>query len=69
MAAISGQVIEKHGLKEWKIVVMTNEFHEYLGINSIILAKMGLRAREYYHIGIDELTVESFVGNNTLPNN
>ena len=64
VAAISGQVIEKHGHKEWRIVVLTNEFHEHLGIYSIIGAKMGLRAREYYHIGIDELKVESHAGSN-----
>jgi pyrimidine-specific ribonucleoside hydrolase len=64
VAAISGQVIEKYGLKEWKITVMTNEFHEHLGIYSIIGAKMGLRAREYFHIGIDELSIESLAGNN-----
>ena len=64
VAAISDQVIDKYGLKEWKIVVLTNEFHEHLGIYSIIGAKMGLRAREYYHIGIDELIIESLAGNN-----
>jgi len=64
VAAISDQLIDKYGLKEWKMVVLTNEFHEHLGIYSIIGAKMGLRAREYYNIGIDELTIESFAGNN-----
>ncbi len=64
VAAISDQVIDKHGLKEWKIVVLTNEFHEHLGIYSILGAKMGLRAREYFCVGIDELPVESLAGNN-----
>ncbi|MBA7521738.1 Pyrimidine-specific ribonucleoside hydrolase RihA [subsurface metagenome] len=64
VAAISDQVIDKYGLKEWKIVVLTNEFHEHLGIYSIIGAKMGLRAREYFCVGIDELPVESLAGNN-----
>jgi pyrimidine-specific ribonucleoside hydrolase len=63
VAAIAGQVIKKHGLKEWKIVVLTNEFHEHLGAYSIIGAKMGLRAREYFHVGIDELMVTSDAGN------
>jgi pyrimidine-specific ribonucleoside hydrolase len=62
VSQIADQIIEKHGLKEWKLVAMTNEFHEHLGIYSIIGAKMGLRAREYFHIGIDELTIESFAG-------
>ncbi len=64
VAAIAGEAIEKHGKKEWKILVMTNEFHEHLGIYSVIGAKMGLRAREYFNVGIDELRIESFAGSN-----
>ncbi len=56
------QIIERHGRKEWRIVVLTNEFHDHLGIYSIIGAKMGLRAREYFHVGLDELSVVSFAG-------
>jgi len=56
------QIIERHGRKEWKIVVLTNEFHDHLGIYSIIGAKMGLRAREYFHVGLDELSVVSYAG-------
>ncbi|MCK5137702.1 MAG: nucleoside hydrolase [Bacteroidales bacterium] len=62
VAALSDRIIEHHGLKEWKVVVLTNEFHEHLGIYSIIGAKMGLRAREYFNVGIDELTIESLAG-------
>jgi pyrimidine-specific ribonucleoside hydrolase len=62
VAAIATEIIHRHGLKEWKIVVLTNEFHEHLGIYSILGAKMGLRAREYFHVGIDELRIESFAG-------
>jgi len=62
VAAQSDRIIERHGLREWKLVVLTNEFHEHLGIYSIIGAKMGLRAREYFNIGIDELTIESLAG-------
>jgi pyrimidine-specific ribonucleoside hydrolase len=62
VAILSNGIISEYGLKEWKIVVLTNEFHEHLGIYSIIGAKMGLRAREYYNIGIDELTIVSLAG-------
>jgi pyrimidine-specific ribonucleoside hydrolase len=62
VAEIAPAIIEKHGLKEWKIVVLTNEFHEHLGIYSIIGAKMGLRAREYFNVGIDELEIVSYAG-------
>ncbi|NHZ86347.1 MAG: nucleoside hydrolase [Planctomycetia bacterium] len=57
------QIIENHGKEEWKIIVLTNEFHNHLGIYSIIGAKMGLRAREYFNIGLDELLVVSYAGN------
>jgi pyrimidine-specific ribonucleoside hydrolase len=62
VAAIAPELLERHGEKEWKIVVMTNEFHEHLGIYSIVGAKMGLRAREYFNVGIDELTILSYAG-------
>ena len=42
--------------------VSSNEFHEHLGVYSILGAKMGLRAREYFHVGIDELEILSFAG-------
>lgn len=64
VAPVAEKIIAKHGLKEWKIVVITNEFHEHLGIYSIIGAKMGLRAREYFNVGIDELTISSLAGSN-----
>lgn len=56
------RIIKKHGKKEWKIVVLTNEFHDHLGIYSIIGAKMGLRAREYFDVGLDDLLVASYAG-------
>ncbi len=62
VASIAPEIIKRHGLKEWKIVVLTNEFHEHLGIYSILGAKMGLRAREYFHVGIDELEIVTYAG-------
>jgi pyrimidine-specific ribonucleoside hydrolase len=62
VAPIVPALIEAHGLKEWRIVTVTNEFHEHLGIYSILGAKMGLRAREYFHVGIDELEIISYAG-------
>ena len=35
---------------------------EILGIYSIIGAKMGLRTREYFDVGLDELLVVSYAG-------
>lgn len=56
------QIIENYGKEEWGIIVLTNEFHTHLGIYSIIGAKMGLRAREYFNVGLDELYVVSYAG-------
>jgi len=64
VAPIVPAIIETHGMKEWRIVAITNEFHEHLGIYSILGAKMGLRAREYFHVGIDELKILTFAGSN-----
>jgi pyrimidine-specific ribonucleoside hydrolase len=56
------KIIHPHGLKEWKVVCLTNEFHEHLGIYSILGAKMGMRARDYFRVGIDELVITSNAG-------
>ena len=57
------QIISKHGKEEWRLIVLTNEFHDHLGIYSIVGAKMGLRAREYFNIDRDEMSVVSYAGN------
>ena len=55
-------IIENHGYSEWRAGVLTNELHGHLGIYSIIGTKMGLRAREYFDIGVDEIKILSFAG-------
>jgi pyrimidine-specific ribonucleoside hydrolase len=57
-----GQIIQRHGLEEWKAVLLTNELHRHLGMWSIIGAKMGMRAREVLGAPFDELEVVSFSG-------
>ena len=56
-------IIDKHGMEEWKACVLTNEFHRHLGMYSIIGAKMGVRAREVLEAPFDSLEVTSFAGN------
>lgn len=56
------QIIEKHGLEEWKAVLITNELHRHLGIWSIVGAKMGIRAREILAAPFDEIDVVSYAG-------
>jgi inosine-uridine nucleoside N-ribohydrolase/formylmethanofuran dehydrogenase subunit E len=54
--------ISRYGMDEWKACVMTDEFHGHLGVFSIVGAKMGIRARDYFGIGSDLLNVVSFAG-------
>ena len=56
------KIIQKHGYPEFRATVITNELHGHLGIYSIIGAKMGIRAREYFNIGVDEMLVTTFTG-------
>jgi len=54
--------IEKYGLIEWKAITMTNEIHGHTGIYSIVGAKMGVRAMEYFNVGINNFGVTTFAG-------
>lgn len=61
---ILDSAIARYGLEEWKVNVMTDEFHGHLGVFSIVGAKMGIKAREIFGVGPDMLEVESFTGIN-----
>jgi len=61
-AQMLNSTIEKHGQIEWKAITMTNEIHGHTGIYSIIGAKMGIRAIEYFNVGVNNLKVTSFAG-------
>lgn len=56
------RIIQKYGKEEWRMGVLTNELHGHLGIYSIIGAKMGMRARQYFNIGVDDISVISYAG-------
>jgi len=56
------EIIQTHGLEEWKAVFLTNELHRHLGMWSIIGAKMGIRAREVLKAPFDQIEVISFCG-------
>ncbi|MFC1764813.1 formylmethanofuran dehydrogenase subunit E family protein [Planctomycetota bacterium] len=62
VAPLINQIIARHGEQEWEIVVLTNEFHRHLGIYSILGAKMGLAARDHFHVGLDAMTILSHAG-------
>lgn len=59
---IMNQIIQKYGTEEWRICVLVNEIHGHLGIYSLVGAKMGLRAREYFNVGTHELDLVSYAG-------
>jgi pyrimidine-specific ribonucleoside hydrolase len=64
IALVADSIIKNQGYTEFQTIAMTNEFHGHLGIYSIIGAKMGLRAMDYFHVGLDELEVWSYAGHN-----
>jgi pyrimidine-specific ribonucleoside hydrolase len=42
--------------------VLTQELHGHLGIYAIIGTKMGLRARQHLHLGVDDISILSYAG-------
>jgi pyrimidine-specific ribonucleoside hydrolase len=62
VAPLMKDIIIQHGRSEWRAGVLTNELHGHLGIYAIIGVKMGIRAREYFNIGVDDITVVSYAG-------
>jgi len=59
------EIIKRHGKEEFDAGVLTNEMHRHFGIYATIGVKMGIRAREYFHIGVDEMLVVSYAGSVT----
>jgi len=56
------EIIKKHGPTEWRAGVLANELHGHLGIYAIVGVKMGVRVRQYFNIGVDEIIITSFAG-------
>ena len=59
------EIVARHGKHEFEAGVLTNELHRHFGIYATIGVKMGIRAREYFHIGVDEMNVVSYAGSVT----
>jgi pyrimidine-specific ribonucleoside hydrolase len=55
-------IIKNHGEEEWVSGILANEMHRHLGVYAIIGVKMGIRAREYFCTGVDEMRVTSRCG-------
>lgn len=56
------QIRNKYGEDEWTSGIIANELHRHLGVFAIIGVKMGIRAREYFSTGVDEMTVTTHAG-------
>lgn len=54
--------IARYGASEWRAGVLTNELHGHLGIYATVGVKMGIRAREYFNIGVDDIEVTTYAG-------
>lgn len=59
---IMDEAIRQHGASEWRAAVLTNEMHGHLGIYATIGVKMGMRAREWFGVGVDDMEVVSSAG-------
>ncbi len=56
------EIRNRYGEDEWTSGVIGNELHRHLGVYAIIGVKMGIRAREYFCTGVDEMTVTTHAG-------
>ena len=56
------EIRNKYGEDEWTSGVIANELHRHLGVFAIIGVKMGIRAREYFCTGVDEMEVTALAG-------
>jgi pyrimidine-specific ribonucleoside hydrolase len=59
---IMDETIKKYGKAEWVAETMANELHRHLGVFAIVGTKMGIRAKEYFNAGIDEMKILSYAG-------
>lgn len=59
---IIGRAVQRYGQSEFRAAVLANELHGHLGIFATIGVKMGIRAREYFDIGVDDMQVTTFAG-------
>ena len=56
------ETVDKYGVREWRAVTLTEEIHNRLGLNSLVGAKMGVRALEYFRTTPGNLSVTSYCG-------
>jgi len=62
VALVVQRIISRHGRSEWRAGALTNELHGHLGIYAIVGVKMGIRAREFFNIGVDNIYIVTYAG-------
>lgn len=60
---IIGRAVQRYGLSEFRAAVLTNELHGHLGIFATVGVKMGIRAREYFDVGVDDIHITTYAVN------
>ena len=61
-ALVNAGIPEKYGPDEWAAVVLTHEFHQHVGIYTVLGAKMAVRAREVLHAPTRSVQVLALTG-------
>ncbi|NJO68400.1 MAG: hypothetical protein HC830_03210 [Bacteroidetes bacterium] len=56
------ETVKNFGKNEWVAVTMANEMHRHLGVFALIGTKMGIRAKEYFNAGVDEMNITTYAG-------
>lgn len=59
---IIGRAVQRYGLSEFRAAALANELHGHLGIFATVGVKMGIRAREYFNVGVDDIHVTTYAG-------
>jgi formylmethanofuran dehydrogenase subunit E len=55
-------IVEKYGEEEWRLMILTHEFHEHVGVYSLLATKMGIHARELLQAPVSAMVVISEAG-------
>lgn len=60
--AVAEICLRRHGLREWRALVLTAEMHGHIGIYASLGAKMGILMREYFRSRLEHLELLSYAG-------
>lgn len=61
-ANIADTILKTHGYSEFKSISMCSEIQADVNIYAILGAKVGIRIKDYFHVGLDETVLISYAG-------